>query len=318
MADELVKQYLDIEGLDKYDKTLKNYIFGNWKPGDDVPTEEPSIVLPVEHGGTGADNEADARKNIGAVSEEDVIKLIPIHAPVSDGLNEAAVNTAISNAIIDLDAVTYKQQSLSNKQKAQARANISAVSEEDVSNTVSALEVVTCRSQNLTDDQKAQARANIGAGIANFTEHYVRGLADLIAKTYTENLDAVSYKQQDKSSSEKDQALANLGLFTTYSTFEISSFGTNVIEVPCKTWPITSPNGKNIKWFSHSIVGLSINDKNVNSVAGEKVNADISNISNIQIVGSTKGNTLTLVIACTDPVANKKYEVDVNVIYRTE
>lgn len=67
-----------------------------------------------------------------------------------------------SNDNVVLGAVRYSAaQSLTDTQKAQARANIGAVSEADVSGSVKATEA-----QTFTNAQKQQARTNIGAAAA--------------------------------------------------------------------------------------------------------------------------------------------------------
>jgi hypothetical protein len=122
MADDITKTYLNEEGLQKYDLILKNRIFGDWEPGDEVPTSEPDIILPVDKGGTGATTEEEARKNIGAVSEDDVTDMIG-QALAGGGLDDSSVFLKTTDPVI-----RYTSQNLTSNQKTQARTNIDAAS----------------------------------------------------------------------------------------------------------------------------------------------------------------------------------------------
>jgi hypothetical protein len=74
------------------------------------------------------------------------------------------------------DAVRYTAQSLTEEQKAQARANIDAVTAVDVgrvtNEVVNTLPLVQYSDQPLTEEQKARARANIGAAEADSVPDY--------------------------------------------------------------------------------------------------------------------------------------------------
>jgi lysophospholipase L1-like esterase len=81
----------------------------------------------------------------------------------ADHLNE--MDDGIERAQ-NIEAILYTEQTLTDEQKAQARTNIGAVSEESAEqlrNKVDSLDsAVLFTEQTLTEEQKAQARANIG------------------------------------------------------------------------------------------------------------------------------------------------------------
>ena len=120
-------------------------------------------------------------------------------------------------------AVMYVEQSLTDSQKAQARANIGAGTGngdgtvtsvdnvEPVDGAVS-LNAVQYVDQSLTDSQKAQARTNIGAGTGsgNGTVKSVDGLSPNSSGEVT--LNALHYTEQSLTAEQQAQVKANLGL----------------------------------------------------------------------------------------------------------
>lgn len=102
------------------------------------------------------------------------------------------------------EGVKYIQQTLTDEQKAQARANIGAISSADIPAPPS--DYVSFESQSLTSEQKAQARTNIGAMEA----------ADLPT-------DVVKYTTQTLEENQKTQARTNIGAAASSDISSINS-----------------------------------------------------------------------------------------------
>lgn len=168
-----------------------------------------------------ADEKAQARSNIGAISSSDI-------PPAQD-------------------AVLYTEQSLTALQKNQARTNIEAVSSSQyntLNGRVQTLEgsAVKYTSQILTYEQKAQARSNIGA---------------ISAGDIPPAAAAVLYTAQTLSNSQKAQARSNIGAAETIKRVEIvSQLGTipwYINNYPFATILDAVTNGETVEVFTKPI-----------------------------------------------------------------
>lgn len=117
-----------------------------------------------------ADEKAQARSNIGAISSSDIPPAQDAVLYTTQQLTDGQQGQARTNigAAAENEVVKVTVQSLTALQKNQARTNIEAVSSSQyntLNGRVQTLEgsAVKYTSQSLTNEQKAQARSNIGA-----------------------------------------------------------------------------------------------------------------------------------------------------------
>lgn len=124
----------------------------------------------------------------------------------------------------NIGAVAFEEQTLTSEQKTQARANIDAISANDVDSLVTGVVKYTVPETELTPAQKNQARTNIGAAastdldtVLRYTEQSLTEQQKLKAR---ENIGAVSsdevtgvvkYSEQQLTNEQKTQARTNIG-----------------------------------------------------------------------------------------------------------
>ena len=165
MADNIVKKYLDKDGLKIYTDELKNKVIG--------------IADIGETDGHTVKNYIDDRLNI------DNNKTVKSY--VEDYVDANAVSDSyIISTITASDEV---------KQFVKDNAPVSSgISGTEVDNKISANAILYSKAQNLTKDQKELARKNIGAGTGNGTSDITKTDVETIIADYTPTEDSKIYK----------------------------------------------------------------------------------------------------------------------------